>query len=62
MTNKRYMQAKQLLFVAINDLDKGSSPMEAVDAIEELVLAAISDAFAKHPVTRNAFSAGDNRG
>lgn len=55
MINKRYIQAKQLLFVAINELDKGASPMEAVDAIEEFVLAAISDAFNKHPVTKGAF-------
>jgi hypothetical protein len=65
--DERHRHAQQNLFIALNELEYGSNKMDVVEAIDELVLAAISVAFAKHPATKDAFketpsSAGDANG
>lgn len=50
--SREYIVTKNLLFAAVYELDKGGSPQEVVNAIESFVLAAITEAFQQHPVTR----------
>ena len=53
----RLRQARQLLIIELIERRRGSdNDVQLADAIEELMFAAISVAFATHPTTKDAFN------
>lgn len=57
----RLRKARQELFMALDQIQYGASQWDVVMAIEEYSMALISEAFAKHPVTKSADSADGDK-